>query len=122
MTKKKLIEFILALSIVAFLWGMGILLEDNINPYVVRVIINCAIGMMLAMSLNLVNGCAGQFSLGHAGFMAVGAYMSAACTTVLFPNSFFQTPIGTGVAIVIGGLGAAFAGLLVGLPSLRLKG
>jgi branched-chain amino acid transport system permease protein len=118
----KFFQLISMVVIVAVLWGMNYLLEDNINPYVLRVIINCGIGMILAMSLNLVNGCAGQFSLGHAGFMGVGAYTSATITTVLALSPFFKTDLGVGCAIVTGGVAAAIAGYLVGLPSLRLRG
>jgi branched-chain amino acid transport system permease protein len=118
----KFFQLISMVVIIAVLWGMNYLLEDNINPYVLRVIINCGIGMILAMSLNLVNGCAGQFSLGHAGFMGVGAYTSATITTVLALSPFFKTDLGVGCAIVTGGVAAAIAGYLVGLPSLRLRG
>lgn len=110
------------IAVICSLWGINYFLEDMINPYVIRVIVNCGIGMILAMSLNLVNGCAGQFSLGHAGFMGVGAYTSAAITTVLTLSPFFKTDVGVGCAIVAGGVAAAVAGYLVGLPSLRLKG
>ena len=69
---------------------------------------------MLAASLNLINGYTGQFSLGHAGFMAVGAYVGVVLTTnfaVAFP-----------LAILIGGIAAALLGALIGLPTLRLRG
>ncbi len=118
----KIFQVAILLGVVALLWGLNFFFEENINPYILRVIINCGIGMILAMSLNLVNGCAGQFSLGHAGFMGVGAYMSATITTVLNLSPFFQTDLGVGCAIVTGGIAAAIAGYLVGLPSLRLKG
>ena len=100
-----------------------------INPYYFDVIITIGINIVLAVSLNLVNGYTGQFSLGHAGFMAVGAYASASVT--LFLGGWFQQRFGTGMmgnatlflgALVTGGLGAALAGLIVGVPSLRLKG
>jgi len=112
---------LVGLLAVGAIWGLGFLLESNLNAYIVRVIVNCGIAFILAMSLNLVNGCAGQFSLGHAGFMAVGAYVSAALTT-LVPWAFFQSSVGVGVAVVIGATFAGVAGYLVGLPSLRLKG
>src|SRR5690606_13048523 len=87
------------------------------------------INVILAVSLNLVNGYTGQFSLGHAGFMAVGAYLSAAVTFFIGPqllgvgggNALQQNSLFLG-ALLVGGLSAAFAGLLVGVPSLRLKG
>ncbi|MBY0369100.1 branched-chain amino acid ABC transporter permease [bacterium] len=107
---------------IAVLWGVDQLLQIGLNPYYVRVVVNCGIAAILALSLNLINGCAGQFSLGHAGFMAVGAYVSATLTTVYPAGEFFQSPLGVGVAITIGGIVAALAGYLVGLPSLRLKG
>jgi branched-chain amino acid transport system permease protein len=76
-----------------------------------------------------VNGYTGQFSLGHAGFMSVGAYLSAAVSLFLGPKLFGEDG-GTAVqqgflflgALTAGGLGAALAGLMVGIPSLRLKG
>lgn len=101
---------------------------DSIDPYVLDVAIGAGINVILAVSLNLVNGYTGQFSLGHAGFMAVGAYLSAALSLNLAPSWLGDAPsvwaqnlffLG---ALVAGGLGAAFAGLIVGVPSLRLKG
>lgn len=115
----KQIPIVIALVAATFAVGWG--LEASLNPYVVRIVINSGIAMILAMSLNLVNGCAGQFSLGHAGFMGVGAYVSATLTT-LIGVSFFEYPLGVGLAVVIGGIAAGIAGYLVGLPSLRLKG
>jgi len=106
---------------VLVVWVCGFVLGEVLNAYILRVIVNCGIACILALSLNLVNGIAGQFSLGHAGFMAVGAYVSATFTTVL-GIPFFQTPLGIGCAIVIGGLAAALTGYFVGLPALRLRG
>lgn len=96
--------------------------QTTLNPYVVRIIVNCGIGVMLALSLNLVNGCAGQFSLGHAGFMAVGAYVSAWLTTLSPLAPYLVGGLGSGGAILMGGVLAGVAGYVVGLPSLRLKG
>jgi branched-chain amino acid transport system permease protein len=103
--------------------------SDRIDPYHLDVIIGIGINIILAVSLNLVNGYTGQFSLGHAGFMAVGAYLSAAVTVFLGPRLLGEdggTALTQGVlffsALVAGGLGAALAGLAVGVPSLRLKG
>lgn len=110
----------IALTIAA-LWTCNYFMEDYMNPYILRIVINCGIAIILGLSLNLVNGCAGQFSLGHAGFMGVGAYTSIMLTT-LSNVEFFQSPMGVGIAVVAGGLMAAVAGYIVGLPSLRLKG
>jgi len=79
----------------------------------------------LAVSLNLVNGLSGQFSLGHAGFMAVGAYTASAVNMFLLPSwhgSFLGDQGALLVSLVCGALTSALAGYLVGLPSLRLKG
>jgi len=104
-------------------------ISDRIDPYHLDVLIGVGINIILAVSLNLVNGYTGQFSLGHAGFMSVGAYMSAALTLNLAPKLLGEsggTVVQQGMlflaALVAGGLGAALAGLLVGVPSLRLKG
>ena len=87
------------------------------------------IAITLAVSLNLINGFTGQFSIGHAGFMAVGAY-SSAYFSVNYGASLAETlgggKLGWVVALVlatlIGAVVAGLAGLVVGVPSLRLKG
>jgi branched-chain amino acid transport system permease protein len=114
----------------ALLLALGVSqFADRINPYFLDVGTGIGINIILAVSLNLVNGYTGQFSLGHAGFMAVGAYLSAAVSVFLGPK-LLGADGGTAIqqnalflgALVAGGLSAAFAGLLVGVPSLRLKG
>jgi branched-chain amino acid transport system permease protein len=99
------------------------LLEGNISPYYFQIIIYIGINIILASSLNLINGFAGQFSLGHAGFMAVGAYTSSIITASLHlsKGDVLSYPIFAG-ALICGGLMASVFGLLVGIPSLRLKG
>ncbi|MDT2817783.1 branched-chain amino acid ABC transporter permease [Vagococcus lutrae] len=74
------------------------------------------INIILAVSLNLIIGFSGQFSLGHAGFMAVGAY-----TTAIF-TMHYPTYLGFLLSIVLGAMITALLALLVGLPTLRLKG
>ena len=97
----------------------------KINPYYYDIIIGIGINIILAASLNLVNGYTGQFSLGHAGFMAVGAYSSAWLTLsfgyVLGLSTLATTSMYV-VALIAGGLAAALAGLTVGIPSLRVRG
>lgn len=101
---------------------------QNIDPYYYDIIIGIGINIILAVGLNLVNGYTGQFSLGHAGFMAVGAYLSAAITVYMashFGGRFdgeWQDILLYIFALLMGGLGAALAGVIVGVPSLRLKG
>jgi branched-chain amino acid transport system permease protein len=95
---------------------------DRINPYVLFILYDIGINIVLAVSLNLINGYTGQFSLGHAGFMAVGAYTAAVIT-----NQFGNLNPFVGGALFLGallasGLLAAVTGLLVGLPTLRLRG
>jgi branched-chain amino acid transport system permease protein len=96
------------------------------NPYFLDIAVSCGINITLAVSLNLINGYTGQFSLGHAGFMAVGAYVAATLTTllgpVLLPVLAGQTWLLFTLALLAGGLAAAVAGFIVGMPSLRLKG
>jgi branched-chain amino acid transport system permease protein len=97
-------------------------LMTRISPYYYDILIGIAINLILAVSLNLINGDTGQFSLGHAGFMAVGAYVSSWLTLRA------GTPVGVNgimifVAALLAGSGAAAAtGLVVGIPSLRLRG
>jgi len=116
--------------ILALLAAFGIShFSDQIDPYHLDVLIGIGINIILAVSLNLVNGYTGQFSLGHAGFMSVGAYLAAAVSLFLGPRLLGEdggTAVQQGLlflgALVAGGLGAALAGLAVGIPSLRLKG
>lgn len=99
------------------------LFENRLNPYYFQVVIYIGINIILASSLNLINGFAGQFSLGHAGFMAVGAYTSAMVTKELCATgSALANAPAFALALLSGGVMAAVFGLLVGIPSLRLKG
>ena len=119
--------------VLAALLALNAWLPRAVNPYVFQVLILIGINIILAVSLNLVNGFTGQFSIGHAGFMAVGAYASAmfslhagkpavtAMLAVHVPESVAQGAMLL-VALVLGGLLAAIFGWLVGLPSLRLRG
>lgn len=89
------------------------------------ILLGIGISVILAVGLNLVNGYTGQFSLGHAGFMAVGAYTSSWLTLsygYALGASAFSTTTAFVFALVAGGLGAAIAGFVVGVPSLRLRG
>lgn len=97
--------------------------SDQFNRYYLGIAIDCGISIILAVSLNLINGHTGQFSLGHAGFMAVGGYTAAKFSLVLEPSvpDAFKPLLFLG-ALILGGLIAAIIGLAVGIPSLRLKG
>jgi branched-chain amino acid transport system permease protein len=117
-------QIVLAVAVVASL--LVSLASGHIDPYFLDVTIGVGINIILAVSLNLINGYTGQFSLGHAGFMAVGAYSAAFITTNcgarLLPLFGGQVWILFPVALLVGGFVAALTGLLVGVPSLRLKG
>jgi branched-chain amino acid transport system permease protein len=96
----------------------------HFNRYYLGIAIDIGINIILAVSLNLINGHTGQFSLGHAGFMAVGAYAAASMTWAL--DATKVSPV-TGeiffaLALLTGGFVAAAVGLAVGVPSLRLRG
>ena len=93
--------------------------------YFYDILVTIGINIILAVGLNLVNGYTGQFSLGHAGFMAAGAYASSWLTLsygYALGSGVFVTTLSFVVALLLGGVVAAFSGLLVGVPSLRLKG
>jgi len=102
-------------------WGFNAALP----PYMSALFLLIGINALLAVSLNLVNGVAGQFSLGHAGFMALGAYAAAWLSTgplaPLFADSAVSN-LGLACTVCAAALVAGLAGWLVGLPSLRLRG
>ena len=91
-----------------------------VNEYVQLVIIYIGINIILTTSLNLINGYMGEFSVGHAGFMAVGAYVSAIFTTKLLPDNL--GPIYFPLVVLAGGIGAALVGLVVSVPSFKTRG
>src|ERR1700735_4907481 len=99
--------------------------SNQIGSYPLFISYNIGISIILAVSLNLINGYTGQFSLGHAGFMSVGAYTASALTLnlgpKLFGDAFLTSTAGTNVlflfALIAGGITAALAGLIVGIPS-----
>ncbi|HSN15646.1 MAG TPA: branched-chain amino acid ABC transporter permease [Anaeromyxobacteraceae bacterium] len=115
-----------ALGAVQWLAMPGNLL-DGLEPYGL-IIVNVCVNVVLAVSLNVVNGFTGQFSLGHAGFMAVGAYTAAKITLALsglrisFLPDAVTDQVAFALALSAGMATAAAAGFLVGMPSLRLRG
>ena len=96
----------------------------HFNRYYLGIVIDIGINIILAVSLNLINGHTGQFSLGHAGFMAVGAYTAASMTWAVdaAKTSPIIGEIAFAFALLIGGFVAAATGLAVGVPTLRLRG
>lgn len=112
LNKKNILSFVAI--IIAYVL-VGFLINKNvIDSYIFLNIVIIGINIILAVSLNLITGFTGQFSLGHAAFMSVGAYTSG-ILTAKFGYPFVVGIIGAGIF-------AAFAGILIGIPTLRLKG
>lgn len=109
-----------------------LLLGQNIGDFQERLLQQIGVFIIAAVSLTIVNGFTGQFSMGHAGFMAVGGYVAAATSyygSLLYSGSFSPSDslFSSGHVFMLLGIGlgavvAAILGLLVGLPSLRLRG
>jgi len=98
------------------------LFESSFNAYYYQIIIYIGVNIILASSLNLINGFTGQFSLGHAGFMAIGAYTASVITSQMGATPGVAGAFIFLLALLTAGVIASFFGLLVGIPSLRLKG
>jgi branched-chain amino acid transport system permease protein len=132
---KRLLFIFGGIAVLALMqWGFtALFLEGPFRqgPYYYQIVVLAGVNVILAVSLNLINGVAGQFSIGHAGFFAVGAY-AAACVSV-YGGPAIHGALGflplwpRNAALLLAALGAgsaaaAAAGLLVGIPSLRLRG
>jgi branched-chain amino acid transport system permease protein len=126
--QKNIYSLIGVIAIAAFIF----IADKTFGPYPLRIFNLCAVYIVLALSLNLTNGFTGMFSLGHAGFMAIGAYTSAlltmspaqktmnfVLTPIIAPLANVQLPFIP--ALLIAGLLTALAGFLIGMPVLRLR-
>lgn len=102
--------------IVAYVVVLALISASVINDYIFAIIVTICINIILAASLNLVVGFTGQLSLGHAGFMAIGAYTCAIITMSV------DSEWGFVLGVLAGAVLAALVGALVGLPTLRLRG
>lgn len=91
-----------------------------LNDYVQQILMYVGINIILTVSLNLVNGYMGEFSVGHAGFMAIGAYVSSILTVRVLPGNW--GPLLFPLVIIVAGLAASAAGLVVSLPSFKTRG
>ncbi len=123
---------ILLLYVVHMMMSREGLFGFGIGAYPADVLMMIFVNIILAVSLNLINGFTGQFSIGHAGFMAIGAYTSAYMT--VYHGQHFERAMAASIgetaaiaivfllAILLGALAAAVMGLIVGIPSLRLRG
>lgn len=121
-----LVNFIAVIAI----FGLLLLVKEtgSINKYVESILVQCCYYIIMAASLNIVVGFLGQIALGHAGFMAIGAYTSALTAKALRGAGLFT---GKDIAstlpllligVICGACMAALAGMLVGIPALRLRG
>ena len=126
-------NILLTLGAVGLLYVFLFWAESNMDSYQVHILNLIAINAILAVSLNLIYGFGGMFSLGHAGFMAIGAYVSALLILspaqkemmwmleeIAWPFSVLQTPFW--VSLLAAGVGAALFGLIIAAPVLRLGG
>lgn len=115
---KTLVNFVLVLVvflIITILSNMGI-----ISNYYQGIMLTICINVILVVSLNITTGFLGQLTLGHAGFMAVGAYSGAFLSKNLMGS--LPDPLIFLLSIIIGGIVAMIFGVIVGVPTLRLKG
>lgn len=114
------VRYIINALLFALLMAAGVLMTETgvISNYFTKVIMLIGINVILTVSLNIATGYLGQLPLGHAGFMAVGAYASAIFMTRVSADASAVFPLG----ILIGGAVAAVFGILIGIPALRLKG
>lgn len=107
--------------IVAFIVVQIMILTGNISSSLKGQLVPICAYVVMAVSLNLTVGILGELSLGHAGFMSVGAFAGIVATTSLAETIPFA-PLRLAIAMVIGAVCAAIAGVIVGVPVLRLKG
>jgi branched-chain amino acid transport system permease protein len=119
------------LCLLIFLLIIGLSWSGWLDPYSQLVVMFIGVNIILSTSLNLINGYMGEFSCGHAGFMAVGAYCSSLLSVWLFTESApgGSTLLSPQWAVVffpflllLGGMAAALAGLMVAIPSFRTRG
>ena len=98
--------------------GLQLLSQNVLSTYQNKVLLLVGINIILAVSLNVATGYLGQLPLGHAGFMAVGAYTSALFTKY----STLPEPVAFAAGLILGAAVACLFGVLIGIPALRLSG
>lgn len=118
---KQYVVYLILLAVTVYFGFFG--LQRNLNRVTTILLEKAAIAMILAVSLNLVVGFLGELSLGHAGFMCVGAYLGAktavTLTAAMGPGNEFLILL---ISLLVGGAAAAVCGVIIGLPTLRLRG
>lgn len=126
-------NFLLTVVAILVLFGLSFVVQDGVDTYIRRIINLCLIYAIIGLSMNITNGFAGQFSLGQAGFMTIGAYMVGIFTVPvnLRADVFYAVPMNPylvniymplWLALILGGLLAALVAGLIGTPVLRLRG
>lgn len=124
-------RILVVLLSIALLFALDHVIEGSLNPYYLQILVYIGINIVMATSLNLINGYTGQFNLGHAGFMAVGAYTAAAFSVYAHPalrgllGFLPAAAVDSGLfllSLAMGSLAAILAGLAIGVPTLRLRG
>ena len=119
MSKKAKAATLNILAIISFYMLISIfILTGVLNNYLSNILISVCIAIIMTVSLNVTTGLLGQLALGHAGFMSIGAYASALFTKNVAMGFGLSLPI----SLLLGGMVAAFFGLLIGIPALRLEG
>ncbi|MEA4875347.1 branched-chain amino acid ABC transporter permease [Anaerorhabdus sp.] len=118
---KKILLLLTVLGIVGVYFIITFLTKEGIiNRYYSGILLSTCINIILVVSLNVTTGFLGQLTLGHAGFMAVGAYTSAYLTKVVFVS--LPPLLSFSIALVCGGVMALVFGIIIGFPTLRLRG
>jgi branched-chain amino acid transport system permease protein len=129
--KKTLSSLVTGLILVAFFFGLLAFIKFGTSSYIQRIVIGLCISMILVVSLNLSSGFTGVFSLGHVGFMAIGAYTAAILTLPLslklsylpdLPAWLENTQLSFLPATIIGGVIAMLVALFIGVSIMRLTG
>jgi branched-chain amino acid transport system permease protein len=117
MARRWILPVLLALS---FIFSLAIPRWGWLNDYNQLILIYIGINIILTVSLNLVNGYMGEFSVGHAGLMAVGAYVSALLSVRVVPPELAARLFP--LIVTAGGLAAALVGMLIAIPSFKTRG
>ena len=126
-------NIMLTLAALVVLFGLACFVQAEVDSYIRRIVNLCLIYAIIGLSMNVTNGFAGQFSLGQAGFMAIGAYMVGIFTVPveLRADVFYAIPMNPHLvnvymplwmALILGGVLAAGIAGLIGTPVLRLRG
>ena len=109
-----------AMVIIAFAVVQVLLAGGHMSSLMKGLLVPLCTYSIMAVSLNLVVGISGELSLGHAGFMCIGAFASALWTNIM--KGTMDPKVSFVIAILIGAATAAFFGFLIGIPVLRLRG